>query len=102
MGVLGQESGGVGGGDQAGAAPLALQAVQRLGVDACGEVDDLAVHGRVQVVEHGAAGAEGPAVGAGAQTGRLAAGMRPGLGAEVSVVSAQPYPVRGGPHRVGR
>jgi len=69
VGVLGQESGGVGGRDQAGPAPLALQAVQRLGVDACGEVGYLAAYGRVQVVEHGAAGAEGPAVGAGAQTG---------------------------------
>jgi len=93
VGVLGQEPGGVGGGDQAGAAPLALQPVQRLRVDARGEVGHLAAHGRVQVVEHSAAGAEGPAVSAGAQTGRLAPGMRPGLGPRLvlSARSQTPY-----------
>jgi hypothetical protein len=75
-GVLGEQGGAVGGWNQSGAAPLALQLVQVLRVDALGQLVDLATHRCVQVVQHRSARTQRAAVG----PARSPCGCRPGCG----------------------
>ena len=61
-GVGGEQVGGVGGREESLLAPLPLQLVEHLGVDAVGQGDDFPPHGGVEVVELPATGSERPPV----------------------------------------